>query len=196
MTQHLEFFHTPQSRSTGVQALLNELNADVTTHLIDQKAGEQRQPRYLALNPMGKVPAILHDGALVTEQVAIYIYLADLYPHAGLAPRIGDPLRGPYLRWIAFYGSCFEPAVIDRMMKREPASPALCPYGDYQTMLDTLTAQLQQGPYLLGDVFSAADILWGTALAWTTEFELVPKLPVITAYIARIGARPALAAAQ
>lgn len=196
MTRHVEFFHSSPSRSIGVLALLKELNADFTTHMVDQKSGEQRQPAYLAINPMGKVPAIVHDGALVTEQVAIYIYLADLYPDAALAPRIGDPLRGPYLRWIAFYGSCFEPAIVDLSMKREPAPPALCPYGDYQTMLDTLTAQLAKGPYLLGDVFCAADILWGTSLAWASAYELVPKLALIDAYIARVQARPAVAGAQ
>ena len=73
------------------------------------KAGEQRQPAYLAINPLGKVPAIQHGGALVTEQVAICIYLSDLFPQAGLTPAPGDPLRGPYLRWIAYYGSSFEP---------------------------------------------------------------------------------------
>lgn len=196
MTQHVEFFHSAPSRSIGVLALLKELNADFTLHLLDQNAGEQRQPAYLAINPMGKVPAIVHDGALVTEQVAIYIYLADLYPEAGLAPRIGDPLRGPWLRWIAFYGSCFEPAIVDLSLKREPAPPSLCPYGDYQTMLDTLTAQLAKGPYLLGEVFSAADILWGTALGWMSKYELVPQLAVIDDYIARIAARPAVAAAS
>lgn len=195
MPHHLEFFHTPQTRSTGVLALLKELDAEFTVHRIDQKAGEQRKPEYLALNPMGKVPAILHGGALVTEQVAIYLYLADLYPDAALAPRIGDPLRGPYLRWIAFYGSCFEPAVVDRSLKREQAPRGLCPYGDYDTMLSTLTTQLEKGPYLLGEVFSAADVLWGNALGWTTAFGLVPKLPAITQYVERIMGRPAIAAA-
>jgi glutathione S-transferase len=195
MTHHLELFHTPQSRSTGVLALLKELNADHTVHRINQKAGEQRKPEYLALNPMGKVPAILHGDALVTEQVAIHIYLADLYPDAALAPRIGDPLRGPYLRWIAFYGSCFEPAIVDQSLKREPAPQAACPYGDYETMLATLTAQLEKGPYLLGDVFSAADVLWGTSLAWTMAFNLVPRRPAITRYVERIMGRPAIAAA-
>lgn len=195
MTQQLEFFHTPQSRSTGVLALLKELNASFSTRLIDQKAGEQRQPAYLAINPMGKVPAILHDGALVTEQVALYIYLADLYPQSCLAPRIGDPRRGPYLRWIAFYGSCFEPGIIDLALKREAAPRDLCPYGEYQTMINTLTAQLSKGPYLLGDTFSAADILWGTSLSWTIAFGFVPKVPAITDYIARIAARPSVVAA-
>jgi len=140
---------------------------------------------------MGKVPAIRHGDALVTEQPAIFIYLADLYADAGLAPAIGDPLRGSYLRWLAFYGSSFEPAVIDKAFKRTSESAMMSPYGDYDTMLGTVTAQLRSGPYLLGERFSAADVLWGTALAWTTSFKLVPELPEIMDYIARVTSRPA-----
>jgi glutathione S-transferase len=160
------------------------------------KAGEQRQSAYLAINPMGKVPAILHGDALVTEQVAIYLYLADLFPEAGLAPAIGDPLRGPYLRWMVFYAACFEPAVVDRALKREPGGQAMSPYGDYDTMLATLTAQLKRGTWLLGERFSAADVLWGMALTWTTGFKLVPELPEIAAYLARFNTRPAVVRAQ
>ena len=142
---------------------------------------------------MGKVPAIKHGDALVTEQVAIFIYLPDAFPQAGLAPAIGDPLRGPYLRWLVYYGSCFEPAVVDKAMKREPAMPRMNPYGDFDTMLETLLAQLRKGPYMLGDRFSAADVLWGTALTWTTSFNLVPSGPEIRAYLARWQARPSFA---
>jgi glutathione S-transferase len=190
------FYHSPNSRSAGVLALLKELGAPYELRLIDMKAKQQRQPEFLAVNPMGKVPAIVHDGALVTEQVAIFIYLADLFPEAGLAPAITDRLRGPYLRWLAYYGSSFEPAIIDVAMKRDPTPLQMCPYGDFDTMLGTLVAQLSTGPYMLGDRFTAADILWGTSLAWTTSFKLVPELPVITAYIARINARPSVAAAK
>lgn len=190
--QRVSFFHSPQSRSAGTRALLEELGADYELHVLSLKAGEQRQPAYLAINPMGKVPAIHHDGALVTEQPAIFIYLADLYLEAKLAPPLGDPLRGPYLRWLVFYGSCFEPAVTDKSLQREPAPPSTCGYGDYDTMLKTLVDQLEKGPYLLGDTFSAADVLWGTALNWTTLFKLVPDLPVIRAYIDRVLARPAI----
>ena len=190
--QRLSFFHSPQSRSAGTRALLEELGADHDLHVLDLKAGEQREPAYLAVNPMGKVPAIRHAGALITEQPALFIYLADLYPEAKLAPPIGDPLRGPYLRWLVYYGSCFEPAVVDKSMQREPAPPSVCGYGDYDTMLKTLTDQLEQGPWLLGDTFSAADVLWGTALNWTTMFKLVPELPVIRAYVDRVLARPAM----
>ena len=160
--------------------------------MLNFKAAEQRGPAYLAINPMGKVPAVRHGDALITEQVAIFLYLADLYPEAGLAPPIGDPLRGPYLRWMAFYGSCFEPALIDRALKREPAPPAMSPYGDYDTTLSTIIDQLAVGPYVLGNRLSAADVLWGTALTWTTNFKLVPALPVIQAYIDRWNARPAV----
>ena len=189
-------FHSPNTRSTGVLTLLEELGVDYDLHVLNTKRGEQREPAYLAVNPMGKVPAIRHGDALVTEQGAVFLYLADLYPQAGLAPPIGDPLRGPFLRWLFFYGSSFEPALVDRAMKREPAPPATSPYGDYETMLGTLTAQLAKGPYLLGDRFSAADVLWGSALTWTTMFKLVPELPVLRAYLDRIGARPAVAAAR
>jgi glutathione S-transferase len=194
--RQVTFFHSPNSRSTGALVLLDELGADYRLHALNMKAGEQRKADYLAINPMGKVPAIKHGDALVTEQAAVFMYLADLYPEAGLAPAIGDPLRGPYLRWMVYYGSCFEPAVVDKAMKREPAPAATCPYGDYDTMLKTLTDQLEKGPYLLGEKFTAADVLWGMALGWTTMFKLVPDLPVIKAYIDRVNARPSVARAR
>lgn len=194
--RQVTFFHSPNTRSTGALVLLDELGADYKLHALNMKAGEQRKPDYLAINPMGKVPAIRHGDALVSEQAAVFMYLADLYPEAGLAPAMGDPLRGPYLRWMVYYGSCFEPAVVDKAMKREPAPPSTCPYGDYDTMLKTLTDQLERGPYLLGEKFTAADVLWGMALGWTTMFKLVPELPVIKAYIDRINARPSVARAR
>jgi glutathione S-transferase len=133
---------------------------------------------------MGKVPAVKYGDAVVTEQVAVYLYLADLFPKAQLAPAIEDPLRGPYLRWLAFYGSCFEPAIIDRSQKREPAPRAMSPYGEFDTMFKTLTDQLAAGPYLLGMRFLAVDVLWG-ALGWITHFGLIPAVPVIQSYVER-----------
>jgi glutathione S-transferase len=192
----LTFYHVPRTRATGVLLLLEALGAPYTLHLMNMKAGEQRQPAYLAVNPMGKVPAIRHGDAVVTEQAAIYLYLADLFPDAGLAPPIGDTLRGPYLRWMIFYAASFEPAVIDRAMQRTPTSAGMSPYGDYDIMLNTLLAQLSEGPYILGTQFSAADILWATALAWTVEFKLVPEAPVVMEYIARVLARPSLVRGQ
>lgn len=191
MNRHVTLFHAPNTRSAGVRVLLEELGADYALQSVNFKKHEQRDAPYLAVNPMGKVPAIVHGDALVTEQPAIYLFLADLYAERGLAPALDRPLRGPYLRWMVFYGSSFEPALVDRALKREPAPPSLCPYGDYDTMLATLTAQLRKGPYLLGEQFSAADVLWGTALGWTTAFKLVPDLPEIMAYVQRIKERPA-----
>jgi glutathione S-transferase len=191
--RHVTLYHSPNTRSSGALILLEELGAPYDLHVLNMKAGEQRQPAYLAVNPMGKVPALKHGGAIVTEQVAVYIYLADLFPEAGLAPPIGDPLRGPYLRWMVFYAACFEPAVVDRAAKHDPAPQMMSPYGDYDTMLGTLVGQLATGPYLLGEQFSAADVLWGTALGWTTMFKLVPELPEIMSYVQRIGSRPAAA---
>ena len=192
----LTFFHAPHTRSSGVLALLEELGIDYDLHLLNTKAGDQRRPEYLAVNPMGKVPAIRHGDALVTEQGAVYAYLADLSPQAGLAPAIGDPLRGPYLRWLFFYGSSFEPAVVDRALKREPAPASTSPYGTWDTMFGTLEDQLARGPWLLGERCTAADVLWGTALGWTTAFKVVPDTPVVRAYIDRVAARPALVRAR
>lgn len=183
--------YAPQTRATGTRVLLEELGAPYHLHVLNMKAGEQRQPAYLAINPLGKVPAISHHGALVTEQVAITIYLADLFPKAGLTPASDDPLRGPYLRWIAYSGSCFEPALIDKFMKREPVPAMHSVYSDHDTMLDTLEAQLSKGPYLLGERMTAADILWGVGLSWTMMFGLVPKRDVFTRYAERMTSRPA-----
>jgi glutathione S-transferase len=191
-TSQITFYHCPNSRSGGTRALLEELGVEYDMHVLNLRKNEQRQPPYMAVNPMGKVPAIWHRGELVTEQPAVFMYLADLFPEKGLAPGIDDPLRGPYLRWMVFYGACFEPAVVDRSMQREPAAPSTCPYGDWDTMLATLVDQLERGPYMLGERFSALDVLWGNALNWTTMFKLVPELPVIRAYIDRVISRPAM----
>ena len=190
------FYHAPNTRSAGVRILFEELGAPYAMHVLNMKKGEQRMSAYLAVNPMGKVPAIKHGDALITEQGAVYQYLSDLFPEAGLAPQIGDPMRGPYLRWLYFYGSCFEPAVVDRSMRREPASRSTSPYGDFDTMLKTVDDQLAKGPWLLGERFSAADVLWGSALGWTTGFKLVPASPAIQGYIDRFNARPAVTRAR
>lgn len=191
--RHIILYHNPQSRAVGAQTLLEELGADYELKELDFQKNEQKSPEFLALNPMGKIPTIVHNGAVVTEQPAVFAYLADLYPEANLAPPIGDPQRGPYLRWLAFYGSSFEPALIDRAVKRDPGKPSMNPYGDYETVISTFTAQIEKGPYLLGERISAADILWGVALEWVTMFGLVEATPPIKAYIERIVTRPASA---
>lgn len=187
----LVIFHNPHSRACMTRALLEELGAEYEPCVLDFRRNEQLSPEYLAINPMGKVPAIRHDGVVVTETVAIYIYLADLYRDAGLAPALDDPDRGPWLRWLVFYAACFEPAIGDRAMKREPAPRTQSPYADYETTIAAIAQALQPGPWLLGGRFSAADVLWGNALRWVTGFGMVEATPVIADYIARVMARPA-----
>ncbi len=187
----ITLFHSPNTRSTGTLTLLEELAAPYRLHVLNMKAGEQRQPAFLAINPLGKVPAICHHGTLVTEQVAIFIYLADLFPKAGLAPAIHDPKRGAYLRWLVFYAACYEPGLVDNAMKREPGPLAMSPYGSFDAVIETILAELKGKPYLLGNNISAADILWGHALQWGTLFGLLPESPVITNYVARVTQRPA-----
>jgi len=196
MTDEVTLYHSPQTRSSAALMLLEELGAPYRLHLLNMKAGEQRQAAYLAVNPMGKVPAVAHRGVVVTEQVAIMMYLADAFAGAGLAPALDEAARGTYLRFLAFYGSCFEPAVIDLSLKREAAPQAMSPYGDFDTVLGVVRAQLGAGPYILGERFSAADVLWGTALAWMTGFGLVPREAEIMAYVGRVTGRPAYGKVQ
>lgn len=193
MSDNLIFYHAPRTRASGVLILLEELDTPYELRVLNFQLGEQRKPEYLAVNPLGKVPAIVHNGALVTELGAIFIYLADAFPQKGLAPPIGDALRGPYLRWLVFYGSAFEPAVVDRSMNRAPAPASRSPYGDFDDVMALINAQLAQGPYLFGERFTAADILWGAALRWTVGFGIVPETPQISAYVERVTKRPCFA---
>ena len=187
----ITLYYSPQTRATGTRVLLEELGAPYDLHVLNMKAGEQRQPAYLAINPLGKVPAIRHGEALVTEQVAIYHLSRRPVSGSRADARARRSRRGPYLRWISYYGSSFEPALIDKFMKREPAPPTQSPYSDYETMLGALEAQLSRGPYLLGERMTAADILWGVAFSWTMMFGLVPRKDVFVAYAERITSRPA-----
>ena len=186
-------FHSPQSRSAAARTLLEELGAPYELHLLNMKMGEQRQAPYLAINPLGKVPAIHHRGALVTEQVAIFLYLADLFPEKWLAPGLGDPRRGPYLRWMVYYAACYEPALVDRALKREPAPLAMSPYGAFDAMYAAIVGQLSKSPYFLGEEVTAVDILWGLALKWGAMFQILPENAVIADYVARVTSRPAFA---
>ncbi len=185
-------FHSPRTRSSGALTLLEELGAPYRLEVINIRDPGHPSPAFRAINPLGKVPALRDaSGALVTEQVAIFIHLADLFPEAGMAPPIGDPRRGPYLRWMVFYAACFEPALVDRAMQREPGQRAMSPYGSYDEVIATLSAGLRPGPYLLGETITAADILWGGALAWTMAFKIVPERPEFVDYAGRIAERPA-----
>jgi glutathione S-transferase len=181
--EEIIFYHSPQTRSTGVLVLLEELAAPFTLKLMNSRQGALDTPSYVAVNPMRKVPALQHRGSTVTEQPAVYTYLADLFPEKGLAPGLNDPLRGEYLRWMSFYGSSFEPAIMDKAMKKDSGSFATSPYGDFETMLSTVLGHLekfgQKGPYWLGEKFTAVDALWGSALGWIIGFGLVPKHPLL-----------------
>ncbi|TAL53336.1 glutathione S-transferase family protein [Pandoraea sp.] len=194
--RHITLFHAPNSRSAGARILVEELQAEHDLHVLNLKTRQQREPAYLAINPMGKVPALRHGQTFVSEQAAVYMYLAELYPERGLSPAPGDPLRGAYLRWMVFYGSCFEPAIVDRAMNRDAGNESTSPYGSYEAVVNAVEQQLQPGPWLLGERFTAADALWGSALGWVTGFKLMPASPAVLAYLERFQARPAVRRAQ
>lgn len=182
--------YMPQTRAAGTRIILEELGAPYDLHVMNMKAGENREPGYLSINPLGKVPAIEHRGKLVTEQIAIAIYLGDLFPEAGLTPAVDDPDRGPYLRWLTYYAACFEPALMDKFRNVDPGPITQSVYGTYDLMLDTLEGALSNGPYILGDRLSLADIQWGVALRWTMMFGIVPERPRFVEYRDRLIARP------
>ncbi len=189
----LTFFHTPNTRSSTSLWMLEEVGARYELELLNQKKGEQHFAAYLAVNPLGKVPALKDGDAVVTETVAILLYLADAFPAAKLAPAIGDPLRGPYLRWMTLYAAAWEPAIVDRAMKRDPGARGMSPYGDFDALFTAVTDQIGKGRYFLGETFSAADVLWGSALTWMTMFKMLPDTAAVPAYLARLADRPALA---
>jgi glutathione S-transferase len=188
----ITFHYAPHSRAFGTRFLLEELGVPYDLHVLDIRTGDQLRPDYLAINPMGKVPAISHRGVVVTEQAAVALYLGDLLAEVGLAPGIGDPRRGIYLRWMVFYGSSFEPALVDHAMKRPPLPRNNSPYADYETVVAIVNEHLKSGaPFWLGESFSVADTLWGSALAWVTNFGIFEKTPEVASYIERVTSRPA-----
>lgn len=186
-------YHSPQSRSIVAHWMLEEVGTPYRLHLLDLHKGEQKRPEFLAINPMGKVPAIDHDGVVVTEAAAICAYLADAFPEAGLAPQPGDPRRGAYFRWLFFGPGSLEPAILDRMFPRPAAVPAMAlGYGTVDAPLDAIAAAVKTGPYLLGDLFSAADVVVGSGLQWAMMAGAVPQRADLAAYLTRLRDRPAL----
>lgn len=191
----LTLYHNPQSRSNTVHYMLHELGQPFEIVPIDLKAGEHKAPEFLKLNPMGKLPVLRDGDVIVTETPAILLYLADKYPQAGLAPAVDAPERGPFLRWLFFYGSCFEPAMMDVSLKRE-SPPSMAGWGKPEDVLDTVSAGLKPGPWLLGDRFSAADVMLASGIAFMLAFKVLPERPEFVAYAARLEERPARKAAK
>ena len=194
MTDEIIFYHNPQSRSQMVRWMIEEAGAPHRVVPIDFAKNEHKAPACLALNPMGKLPTIEHRGTVVTETAAIIAYLADTFPQAGLVPAPGEAARGAYYRWLFFGAGCFEPALLDKMMKRpEVERKSAVGWGSYDDVLATLKKALATGPYLLGEKFTAADLYIGSELNFAVMFG-APGLkgePVIDAYLARLTARPA-----
>jgi glutathione S-transferase len=189
----LTLYHAAPSRSSIVRWMLEELGEPYDLHLLSLAKGEQRAPSYLAVNPMGKVPALKHGDTVVTEAAAICTYLADEFPHARLNVPPGDPRRGAYLKWLFFSPSCIEAAITDRAFPRqEQPRPGTLGYGDFDTVMNVVAKAVEPGPYLIGEQFTAADIVLGSTLRWGMMFNLLPKRPEFAAYVGRLEQRPAL----
>jgi glutathione S-transferase len=189
----LTLYHISPSRSSITLWMLEEIGEPYDIHLLSMKRGENREPAYLAINPMGKVPALKHKDVVITEAAAICLYLADAFPNASLTVPIGDPHRGPFLKWLFFGPSCIEPAIMDRAYKRAEEAPRTAlGYGDFDTTMDVVAKAVERGPYILGEQFTAADVLIGSTLRWATMFKLIPERPEFQAYIGRLIDRPAL----
>ena len=189
----LTLYHASPSRSSVVRWMLEETGETYDLHLLKLSEGEQHKPDYLAVNPMGKVPALKHGDAVITEAAAICTYLADEFPGARLNIPVGDPRRGVYLKWLFFGPSCIEPAIMDRAFPRkEEARRAALGYGDFDTVTDVVAKAVVKGPYIMGEQFTAADVVIGSGLRWGMMFKLLPERPEFTAYVARLAQRPAL----
>jgi glutathione S-transferase len=188
----LTLYHASPSRSSIVHWMLEELGEPYKLEVLNLRAGDQRQPAYLAINPMGKVPTLKDGDVVVSEVAAICCYLADAYPKARLAPPIGDKRRGDYLKWLFYGPSCLEPAMIDKALNRPPAPRSTAGWADYDTVIEVLRSAVGAREYLLGEQFTAADIVIGSGLRWGMLFKMFPDLPEFVTYVDRLKARPAM----
>jgi glutathione S-transferase len=186
------FHHAPMSRSNIVHWMFEELGVPYELHAMSLDKGDHKKPEYLAINPVGKVPAITHQGVTITEAAAICAYLADEFPAAKLSVPTGTPRRGIYLKWLFFGPTCLEQAIIDRIHDRPQILARASSYGDYDTVMETIAATVATGPYLLGEQFTAADVVIGSGLQWGTLMKAVPERTEFAAYMRRLQARPAL----
>jgi glutathione S-transferase len=193
----LTLYHAAPSRSSIVHWMLEEIGEPYDIHLLSLSKGEQSAPDYLAVNPMGKVPALKHGDVVITEAAAICTYLADAFPKAGLSVPIGEPRRGIYLKWLFFGPSCIEPAMMDcAAPRKEEPRRGMLGYGDFDTVMDVVAKAVAAGPHIMGEQFTAADVVIGSGLRFGMMFKLLPERPEFTAYVGRLALRPALQRAQ
>ena len=193
----LTLYHAAPSRSSVTLWMLEELGHPYDLKLINLQAGENLKPDYLAINPMGKVPALKHGDTIITELAAICTYLADEFPDAKLNVPVGTPRRGVYLKWLFFGPGCLEPAVIDRAAPRkEGARRAMLGYGDFDTTMNVMAKAVEKGPWLMGGQFTAADVVIGANIRWGMTFKMIPERKEFIDYAARIAARPAAQRAE
>ena len=188
----LTLFHAPRSRSTRILWLLEELERPFEIEYVSIARGDGSAadgPR--SPHPDGKVPALVDDEALITESAAIVLYLTDAHPGAGLGPQVGEPERGPYLTWLAYSAGVIEPSLfaIARSQSQAPGESAQAAWGDPRNMERRLSETLSARPYVLGENFTGADILVGSALQFAAT--LMPGHPEFDAYLERLAARPA-----
>jgi glutathione S-transferase len=185
-------YYNPMSRARVAHWMLEEVGVPYRIKLLDLSKGEQKKPPFLALNPMGKLPVIVHRGTVVTETGAICAYLADAFPAAGLAPRWDEPARGSYLRWMFFGAGCLDSALIDRMLSRPaPDRTSALGYGRYEDVMQTLEQAITPGPYILHERFSAADIYIGAQIGFGVRTKSIDPNPAFHAYLGRLLQRPA-----
>ncbi|MCB5177493.1 glutathione S-transferase family protein [Microvirga lenta] len=192
MSSEIVFYTNPMSRGRVVRWMLEEVGRPYRTELLGF-ATSMKDPAYLAINPMGKVPAIVHGGTVVTEGAAICAYLADAFPEAGLAPAPGDPRRGPYYRWMFFAAGPLEAALTNRSLGFEvPAErKRMMGYGSVEDAVNTLDYAVTQSEFIAGDRFTAADVYVGSHIGWAMMFGTLEKRPSFEAYWNRISSRPA-----
>src|ERR1700686_1416989 len=192
MSDEIIFYHNPMSRARMVHWMLEEIGAPYRIELVDLQKGEQKQPAFLAVNPMGKLPAIMHRGTVITETGAICAYLADAFPAAALAPRLDEPLRGSYLRWMFFGAGCVDCAPIDRMLSRPPPEKtSALGYGRFDDTVATLEKAITPGPYILQQRFSAADVYIGSQIGFGMMIKSLEPRPSFQRYLGQLSERAA-----
>jgi glutathione S-transferase len=191
----ITLYHHPFSRAANVVWMLEELGLPYSLEYVDILAGAQKSPEFLALNTMGKLPTLVDDGVVVTESSAIGLYLADRYSSGHLAPALDDVSRATYLRWICYAPSVIEPCAYAHSAKWD-YKPGSAGWGTWESMLDTVQAAIGDGPWLLGDRFTMADIIFGGTVRYMLQFGMLETRPSFEAYVARLNARPANERAQ